>query len=132
MQKIKSFNMYGFLTILKCVLLAIAITLVGIVVLAVVLKFADLNSTTISIANNIIKGLAIFFMMFCIKRANGERLLFKSIISGVLYAFLSFVIFSILNGRFMFNMGFVYDLLFAVLVAVIASIILNVLSRKTG
>ena len=131
MQKIKSFNGSSFLTVLKCVLLAIAITLIGIVILAVVLKFTDLNSTTINIINNVIKGLAIFFMMLCIKRVSDGKLLFKAIISGALYAFLSFIIFSILNGSFVFNLGFVYDLLFSVIVAIVASVILNIISQKS-
>ena len=131
MEKVKSFKGSSFLNILKCCLVAILITLIGIVILAVVLKFVDLNSTTINYINDIVKGVAIFIMMLCIKRNNEEKLLLKAILAGAIYALLSFVIFSILNGSFMLNLGFVYDLLFSVIVAVIASIILNILKRKT-
>lgn len=131
MEKVKSFKFSSFLNILKCCLVAILFTLIGIVILAVVLKFVDLNSTTINYINDVIKGVAIFIMMLCIKRNNEEKLLLKAILAGAIYALLGFVIFSILNGSFMFNLGFVYDLLFSVIVAVIASIILNILKRKT-
>ena len=131
MQKIKSFNLSGVVNILKCCLLGIVITLVGIVALAFVLKFVDLSSITINYINDIIKGLAIFVIMLCIKKHNPDKLLLKSVVAGIIYAFLSFVIFSILNGSFVFNLAFVYDLLFSVIVAVLITIIINILKRKT-
>lgn len=131
MQKVKSFNLSGFVNILKCCLLAIVVTLVGIVLLAVVLKFVDLSSMVISYINDIIKALAIFVMILCIKKRNSDKLLVKSIVGGILYALLSFVVFSILNGSFTFNLSFLYDLLFSVIVSVIITIIINILKRKT-
>lgn len=131
MQKMKSFNLSDVVNILKCCLLGIVITLVGIVALAFVLKFVDLSSTTINYINDIIKGLAIFVIMICIKKHNPDKLLLKSVVAGSIYAFLTFVIFSILNGSFVFNLAFVYDLLFSVIVAVLITIIINILKRKT-
>lgn len=131
MEKVKSFKFLNILNILKCCLLAILITLIGIVILAVVLKFANLNLTVISYINDIIKAISIFIMILCIKRAGEEKLLLKAILAGAIYSVFSFTIFSILNGGFVFNLGFVYDLLFAIIVAVITSIILNILKRKT-
>ena len=130
MQKVKSVNTGGVVNILKCCLLAIVITLLGIVILAFVLKFIDLSSVAINYINNIIKGLAIFIMMLCIKKRNPDKLLMKSILAGALYAILCFVIFSILNGSFLLDMAFVYDLLFSIAVAVLVTIIINVLKRK--
>lgn len=131
MEKIKSLKRFNIIGILKCCLLAILITLIGIIVLAVVLKFADLKSVVINYINDIIKGVAIFVMIVCLKKSGEEKLLLKSIISGALYAVLTFLIFSIFNGGVTFNLGFVYDLLFAVIVAVISSIIINILKRKS-
>ena len=131
MEKIKSFKFSSFLNIIKCSLLAILITLIGIVVLAVILKFVDLNSTTIHYINDVIKAIAIFIMVLSVKRNSEDKLLIKSVVAGIIYAVLCFIIFSILNGSFMLNLGFIYDLLFSIIVAVIASIILNILKRKT-
>ena len=131
MEKIKSFKFSSFLNIIKCSLLAILITLIGIVVLAVILKFVDLNSTTIHCINDVIKAIAIFIMVLSVKRNSEDKLLIKSVVAGIIYAVLCFIIFSILNGSFMLNLGFIYDLLFSIIVAVIASIILNILKRKT-
>ena len=130
MANVKSSNS-GFLSILRCVLLSLAITLVGIVVLAVVLKFTDLSMSAINSANNIIKGIAIFLMIFCIKRRGADKLLFKSLFAGLLYSVLTFIIFSILNGSLVFSLSVLYDVLFAVIVSVISSVILNLLSKKT-
>jgi len=130
MQKVKSLNSNGVINILKCCLLAIVITLLGIVILAFVLKFVDLSSVVINYINDIIKGLAIFIMMICIKKRNPDKLVVKSIFAGAIYAVLCFVIFSILNGGFVLDMAFVYDLLFSIAVAVLVTIIINVLKRK--
>ena len=130
MQKMKSFNLNWVANILKCCLLAIVITLFGIVILAIVLKFVDLSSAIINYINDIVKGLAIFVMMLCIKKRNPDKLLIKSIFAGAIYAVICFVIFSILNGGFVLDMAFVYDLLFSIAVAVIVTIIINVLKRK--
>ena len=130
MQKLKSINWSGFLSILKCCLIGIVVTLIGIVFFAIVLKFADLNSTVITAVNNIIKALAIFFMVFCLKKSGNGKLIVKALVAGLIYAVLSFLIFSIMNGGFMFNLSILYDLLFALIVSVIAAVILNLTSKK--
>lgn len=132
MQKIKSLNISKTLSIIKSCLLAIVTTLVGVVLLAVTLKFVDLSTALITWINNAIKAVSIFVMIMSIKRNNGEKLLLKSIFAGVLYALLTYVIFSILNGEFSLNVGLIYDVIFAVIVSVIAAIILNLFSRKSA
>ena len=67
-------------------------------------------------------------VLYIKKREDG--LLIKSLLGGILYALLSFVIFSVLNRSFAFNLGFVYDLLFAVIVSVLASVVVNLLKIK--
>lgn len=130
MQKIKSNNFSGLLSIMKCCLIGIVATLLGTIIFAVILKFANLSSTFISYINDFIKVVSIFIVITCVKRNNGERLLFKAILAGLIYAFLSYIIFSILNGRFVFNLSFLYDLLFAVIVSMIVSVIINIVGHK--
>ena len=130
MQKLKSINWSGFLSILKCCLIGIVVTLIGIVFFAIVLKFADLNSTVITTVNNIIKALAIFFMIFFLKKSGNGKLIVKALVAGLIYAVLSFLIFSIMNGGFVFNLSILYDLLFALIVSIIAAVILNLTSKK--
>ena len=130
MGKLKSLNLSSFISILKCCLLGIVATLVGTVLFAVVLKFVDLSSVVISYVNNVLKAIGIFFTMICVKKSNDGKLILKAVLAGVLYAILSFVIFSLLNGKFVFNLSFLYDLLFAVVVACIVSVIVNLTFRK--
>ena len=131
MQKIKSINWSDVLTLIKCCLIGIVATLIGVVIFAFVLKFANLPSTFVSYINDIIKGFGIFITIMCLKRVDDGKLLLKSIFAGIIYAMLTFVIFSILNGGFIVNLSFLYDLLFAVIVAVISAVIINVLKHKT-
>ncbi len=129
-MKLKSIKFNNILTILKCCLIGIVATLIGVVVFAVVLKFADLNSTMITVVNDIIKVIALFLTIFFLKRKVESGLLVKSIISGLVYGILTFVIFSILNGGFAFNVTIIYDLLFAVIVSAIAAVILNLVKKN--
>lgn len=129
MNKVKSISS-SILPILKSVLIGLVVTLVGIVAFAVVLKFADVNSHIVSYVNDVIKAVALFFTVFVLKKKGVNQLLVKSIIAGVVYALLSYVIFSILNGGFVFNVTFLYDLIFAVIVAAVASVILSLCARK--
>lgn len=132
MQKIKSINFDSFINILKSCLMGIVTTLIGIVILAFVLKFVDLSTTTIGYINNVIKGLSIFVTILSIKKHNPSKLILKSIVAGILYAVISFVVFSILNGEFQLGLSFVYDLLFSVIVAFVITIILNLLKKKSA
>ena len=128
MQKLKSLNL-GVLSILKYVLIGIVTTLIGIVLLAVLLKFVDIPSNVINYINDIIKALSIFVIVLLIKKQGTNNLFIKAILGGIIYYVLSLIIFSILNGGFSFNVSIVYDLIFAVIVSVISTIIIN-LTRK--
>lgn len=126
----KKLNFSGLFSIIKCCLLGIIFTLAGIVIFAIVLKFVDLPSNAVGYINDAIKGVSIFIMVLFLKRASQEKLLLKSACGGIIYSLLSLIIFSILNGSVNFNMTIVYDLIFAVIVAIVASVIVNLLSKK--
>jgi len=130
MQKTK-LNFQGLFSVIKCCLLGIVFTLVGTVVLAVVLKFVDISSGIIDYINNAIKGLSIFFMLLCMRKVNNERLFSRSILAGLLYAGLSFVIFSALNGGFIFDLSIVSDVVFALIVSIISAVIINLFQKKS-
>ena len=126
----KKLSFSWLFSIVKYCLLGIIFTLAGIVVFAIVLKFVDVPSNVVGYVNNIIKVLSIFIMVLFLKKNSQDKLFFKSAIGGIVYALLSLIIFSILNGSFSFNLTIVYDLLFALISAVTASIIVNLLSKK--
>lgn len=130
MQKIKSMNWSGLLNIIKCCLIGIVTTLLGTVIFAFVLKFLSLSSKFIAYINDIIKVFSIFIMMMCVMRKENNKLLLKSILAGIVYALLAHIVFSILNGSFVFNLKFLYDLLFSVIVSMIISVIINIVGHK--
>ncbi|MCQ2564521.1 MAG: TIGR04086 family membrane protein [Clostridia bacterium] len=131
MQKSK-FNFSGVLSLLKYTLVGIIITLVGVLLLAVVLKFTDLNSSVVGYINNVVKAIALFVSTLLTKKHDSNKLLVKSIFLGLFYGVLSLIIFSILNGGFAFDLSVLFDLLFAVAVAVICAIILNLFGKKSA
>lgn len=131
MKKLKSINWSSFITILKACLLGIVCTLVGVVVFAIVLKFTDLPTKYISFINDVVKILSLFVVIMIISKKTEGKLLLKSIIAGIIYSFLSLIIFSALNGGLSINASIIYDLLFAIVSSVLITIIVNVLSRKT-
>lgn len=126
----KKLNFSGLFSIIKCCLLGIIFTLAGIVIFAIVLKFVDVPSNVVGYINDVIKGVSIFIMVLFLKKASQEKLLLKSACGGIVYSLLSLIIFSILNGSVNFNLTIVYDLIFAVIVAIVASVIVNLLSKK--
>lgn len=132
MKKIKSFYLNNFLSIVKCCLIGIVATLLGTVLFAVVLKFADLSSTIIKCVSNVIKVFAIFILVVCIRNKCGDKLLIRSLLGGLLYAILTFIIFSILNGSFVLNAGFWFDLLYCVISSMAISVIVSLLNRKSS
>lgn len=130
MDKIKQGGVGKFLSILKCCMVGLIVTLVGIVLFAVVLKFADLSSNVIGYINDVIKAVSIFVIVFCMRRKAEGKLILNSFFAGIIYSILSLLVFSILNGKFSLNLSIVYDLLFSVIVALIVAIMVNLMSRK--
>lgn len=130
MKKFKSIDWSSVLTILKCCLIGIVATLLGVLAFAFVLKFADFPSKFISYINDLIKILSLFVVMILIKKKSDGNLMVKAIFAGVVYSLLTFFIFSALNGGITFNASIFYDLLFAVISSIIITIIVSLLSRK--
>lgn len=131
MGKNKYFKCSSLVLLIKCCLIGIISTLAGILLFAVVLKFADLSNQIISYVNMVIKLFSIFIMIMCVKRNNDGNFFIKSLLAGLFYAVLSFTIFSVLNGEFVFNLSVLYDVLFALIGSGIVSVIINILKRKT-
>lgn len=120
------------LAIIKSCLFGLVVTLIGTVILAVILKFADIPNKLVSYLNDIIKAISLFVVVLFLKKSSSEKLLLRAVIAGMVYWVLSFIIFSILNGGFSFDLSILFDLLFAVIVAVVATIIFKLTSKKTA
>lgn len=132
MEEIKTKKGGTILSILKSCLMGLVVTLIGTVIFAIVLKFADIPSKAISYVNNVIKALSLFVVVLILKNASADKLFMRSLFAGLIYGILSFIVFAILNGGFEFNASILFDLIFAVAVAVIVAIIFKLTSKKTA
>lgn len=127
----KNLKLKNIFAIIKGALIGVVVNLLAILILAIILKFVDIPLNVISYVNNAIKILSIFSMMLCIKKFTSGNLLISSLIGGVVFAGLSFVIFSSLNGGFVFDATLAYDVIFAIIASIVACVIINILKRKS-
>lgn len=117
--KKKSFISY----LLKGILVSLCITILGIFLFALVLKFVNLNTTVIKIVNQVIKILSVLFgVKVCIKNDKSKGLLKGSVV-GVLYTVFSYLIFSLLVSSFSFGLNLIYDILFLGLSGLVCGVI---------
>ena len=108
---------------IKGVLVSLLVTLAGIFLFALVLKFVDLNALVIKIVNQIIKILSVLFGVKVCLKGNKSKGLLKGGVIGVLYTVLSYFIFSLLVSNFSFGLNLLYDILFLGLAGVVCGVI---------
>ena len=104
-------------------MIALLISLIGILIFAMFLKFVDINDGWIMPVNQVIKVLSIFFgVKYFLKNCNGAGFL-KGLLLGVFYNILAFIIFSILSSTFSIDITFIFDTLFASIIGAICGMI---------
>ena len=128
--KLKKFNMSTFVSVLKASLIGVIASILLVLLFAFVLKFVDLNTGVISIVDQIIKILSVFLAVVTLNKVNSEGLLVKGLLIGALYAIITFVVFSLLNGGFNLGVGILADIAFSALVGGVSAILLNIISKK--
>ena len=129
-EKFKKINLTSIATILKASLIGVVISILLVLLFAFVLKFVDLNSTTISLVDQIIKVISIVVAVIMLNKASDEGLLLKSIFTGALYSIITFIVFSILNGGINLGLGMFTDIAFSALVGGVSAILLNIIKKK--
>ncbi len=118
------------LAIIKGSLIALCISLVGILIFAFILKFASISDKAIRPINQIIKGISVLIGVFVAMRKVDKMGLVGGLLIGLVYTILAFVVFSILDGNFEFNLTLLNDLLFGGIMGAICGIIaVNVKKR---
>lgn len=118
------------LAIIKGSLIALCISLVGILIFAFILKFASISDKAIRPINQIIKGVSVLIGVFVAMRKVDKMGLVGGLLIGLVYTMLAFVVFSILDGNFEFNLTLLNDLLFGGIMGAICGIIaVNVKKR---
>lgn len=113
----------GFLQILKGAIFAVSISLVGILLFALLIKFTNLNEKWILPINQVIKIVSIFFgIMLAFNRGTNKGFL-KGMLIGFIYTVLAYVVFSILARQFSFTLNSITDMLFGAIIGGISGII---------
>ena len=119
------------LTILKGSLIALSVSLIGILIFAFILRFIPISDGLIMPINQVIKGLSVLIgTIFALKKVN-EMGLVSGLLIGLVYTAVAFVTFSILDGNFDFSVTILNDLLFGGIIGAICGIIAVNLKRKT-
>ena len=96
------------LEVVKAVIIALIISLVGVLLAALVIKLFNVPSGAIPIINQVLKGVSVLvacLVSFKIPK-NGWV---KGIAVGLFYTALAFVIFSLLDGAFKFDLTILND-----------------------
>lgn len=129
MEKSKS-NMSNFwLCVIRGTIWALCIVMVAILLFAFVVKWAALGENVIDPVNQVIKIIAIFFGVWACLKKSYDKYLYKGMLIGALFAVLSFLLFSALNGSFSIDITFVWDLIFATAIGVISAVIAKILMK---
>ncbi|MBO7526709.1 MAG: TIGR04086 family membrane protein [Clostridia bacterium] len=134
MEKTASYNVgdKGFIkTVIKGALIALSISLVSICVFAFLLRFFEISADLIKPINQIIKIISVLIGTFMSLKNIKEMGLITGFFIGVLYSFLAFLIFSILNGSISFNPSLLNDILFVGISGAIAGVFaVNIFGKR--
>ncbi|MCI6859577.1 MAG: YrzE family protein [Clostridia bacterium] len=130
MEKKISLKNSNVLIYTRAIFLGIIVSLIGLLAFALVMKFVILSDNFISAVNQGIKAVSLFIAIKYVSKFYTDKLIVRSLVIGLLYAIFAYLIFSILNGSFAFNMGTLTDILFAVITAFICGIIIKLLFNR--
>ncbi len=119
-----------FLTVLKGALIALSISLIGILIFAFVLRFVAIPDNAISPINQVIKGISVLVATLIALKKSKEMGLVTGLLIGLAYTAVSFLTFSILDGHFSFSTTLLNDLLFGSVIGAICGIIAVNLKQK--
>ncbi len=111
------------LAILKGVVVGLCVALIGILVFAFILRFTSIPDSVISPVNQVIKGVSIFLGVFFGMKKHKNMGLISGLLIGVLFTIFAFLVFSILDGAFVFDKTFLSDILFGGVLGAICGII---------
>ncbi|MBQ8726556.1 MAG: TIGR04086 family membrane protein [Clostridia bacterium] len=113
--------------VVRGVVTAVLITLIGVLVFSLVLFFTDLGDGVIRPVNQIIKLLAIFFGAFLAVKE--DKFFIKGGLIGLLSTLFTFLIFALISGGLSFGWGLLIDLVFGFLMGALSGLITGRIRR---
>lgn len=118
------------ISVLKGAIMAVFISLVGILIFAFIIKFTGIKTAVIKPINQVIKGLSILVAVIIVLKKDNKLGFVKGAVIGALYTVLAFFVFSILYGGFSFNFTFFTDILFGIVMGAISGVIAVNIAKK--
>ena len=119
-----------WINILKGSLVALSVSLVGILIFAFFIKYVAVPTEAIKPINQVIKGISLLIGTFVALRKVNQMGLINGLLIGLCYTIIAFLVFSILDGNFEFNKTLVNDLLFGGIIGGICGVIAVNVKRK--
>ncbi len=117
----KYINEKFFPSVIKSAFASLIVALLGVLILAFVIKISSLPSSVVGIVVMFLKIISIF--IGCFLSLKGKNGLFRGAFSGVLFAIISYSVFSLVCGYLLFNKAFFIDLFVCVIVGAISGVI---------
>lgn len=132
MDKKLKFGKEDLIDIVKSSLIAVVSSLVLVLLFAIIIKFSGLNDTIILVINLIIKSLSIVIgILFGVKNAKMGAV--KGLATGVLFVFISYILFAIINLNAKIDLMMVVDSLIIIAEGLISGIIaVNIKDKRAG
>ena len=121
MDKTKSER--NIMILLKGSFVAVAFSLIFILIFALLIKYFNIGEKFILPTNQAIKIVSIFMGILVAFNRNTTKGFIKGFLIGVIYTILAYLIFSILAKEFSYNMTSITDSLFGGLIGGISGII---------
>ena len=121
---------YGLISILSATLIAISITLVLILLFAVVIRFFNVSDSLIFPINQVIKIISLIFGAIILLKKHKNKGFLKGLLLGIVYFISSYIVFSVLQNSFSFDMSNFYDLILTTIMGgLIGIIVVNIGKR---
>lgn len=121
-------NKLGIAKIILASIIAVIVSLGLILIFALLIKWFNWSDNVITPVNIVIKLVSIAVGVL-IATKSGEKRMLKGTLVGLSYVLVSFIVFSLLIGKFSFGADNVWDLLLGVVGGGIIGIINNIIHK---
>ncbi|MBO4412801.1 MAG: TIGR04086 family membrane protein [Clostridia bacterium] len=119
-----------WVSVLKGALISLAVSLIGILIFAFFIKYIAISTSAIKPINQVIKGISLLIGTFIALKSSDKMGLMSGLLIGIVYTFLAFIVFSILNGNFEITKVLANDILFGAIIGAICGVIAVNIRKK--
>lgn len=109
----------------KGALVALLVSMIGILLFALILKFIVMSDTAIATINQIIKAMSILLGVRATLKVSQGKGLIKGTILGLVYTLIAYLVFSFLSASISFDSSTLVDMVFGGVMGAICGIIMN-------